>query len=57
MEEGTEGDGQREREQTGNGERGGRRERGGQQGSEEKKQPLVGNAAVYQEFYRGGSSD
>ena len=42
---GTEGESRRERKWTGNSERGGRWELGGKRGLEEKKQPLVGNAA------------
>ena len=47
----TEGNDRRDRERTGNGERGGGRRRGGQRGAEDKRQPLVGNATEYQEFY------
>ena len=53
----TEGDGQRERKQKGNGEEGDGWERGGQRGSEAKRSPLVGSAAEYQEAYRGGNAD
>ena len=54
---GTEGTDQQDRERTRNGERGGRRRQGGQRGAEEKRQPLVGSATEYQEFYGGGSAD
>ena len=54
---GTEGDVRRERKRTGNVKRGGRREQGGQRGSEEKRRPLVRIAAEYQETYGGGGVD
>ena len=52
---GTEGTNLRDRERTRNGEGGGGRRQRGQQGAEEKRQPLLRNATEYQEFYGGGS--
>ena len=55
---GTDGrNGRQERKRIVNGERGGRWERGEKRGSEEKRRPLVGNAAEYREFYGGGSAN
>ena len=54
---GTEGGGRQERNQTDNGKKGGRREQGGQRGPKTKRRQLMGNAAEYQEAYRGRGAD
>ena len=46
----------RGRNGTGNGERGGRREQGGQRGPETKRRPLVEDVSEYQEVYEGESA-
>ena len=46
-------EGRRGRNGTGNGKRGGRRERGGHQGPETKSRPLVEDVSEYQKSYGG----
>ena len=52
-----EGEVRRGRNGTGNGKRGGRWERGGQQGLEAKRRPLVRNTSEYQESYEWRGAD
>ena len=52
-ETGTEREGRRERNGTGNGEGGGMCERGGKQGTETKRRLLAEDVLEYREFYEG----
>ena len=57
METGTEREGRRGRNGTRDSERGCMCKRGGQQGTEIKRIPLVGDVLEYWEFYKGGGAD
>ena len=54
---GTDREGRRGRNGTGNDKGGGRLKQGGQRGTETKRRPLVEDVSEYREFYKGEGAD